>query len=76
MLYLRNAIVSNKLEGGELTKRMGDVGYHLICHLFEAAPPSLACQSFTITGALTFSKKEPFAPELFNLILILYTDHI
>ena len=60
----------------ELTKRMGDVGYHLICHLFEAAPPSLACQSFTITGALTFSKKEPFAPELFNLILILYTDHI
>ena len=35
----------------------------------------MAWQSFTITGALTFSKKEPFVPELFNLILILYTDH-
>ena len=68
MLHLRNAIVSNKLEGGDLTKRMGDVGYHLVCQLFEAAPPSLACQAFTITGALTISV-------LFNLIPILYTDH-
>ena len=31
----RKAIVSNRLEGGELTKRMGDIGYHLICHLFK-----------------------------------------
>ena len=54
----------NNLEGGELTKRMGDVGYQL----FEAAPPSLASQAFTITGTITFSDKETIAPELFPIL--------